>query len=409
MKFKVKKLNESNGETLYQDSSTGKLYRIENGEFVEVKLNGRKNGGDGDGIRTPYPLPKDDTEDPIEVSPPVDTDDDDYDDDPLGSKKMSPRQEVEGLLREIDVLKERINDIDGSYDEDINGENNVNDISDEILDSTEELSKEIEKLKKELDKLRKELKDKGGILPSDMEEIEQKKKDIENIKDAFKDVDVADKIMKETQKKVFSSRQQKLAGERAAKRAQQTAAASDADVINMLKSSLSRTLKAEVKTWEEYSWAKFNKKAQAAGLLAPGRKRQEKVEIPSLNVYFDRSGSWDSDKSIFGQNAVDSIAYLAKKGLLKMKIYYFNDNLMNEDPKFGRGGTNPKPVFQHIQDTKPDNVLIMTDADFDYQGIGSCPDIRVPGAVWILFKEQMSEELPKKLTGKKMTKTFFIK
>jgi len=215
--------------------------------------------------------------------------------------------------------------------------------------------------------------------------------------------------MRETEQRVYERNQEKLRGEREAKRKEKYAQMSDADVLNLIKVSLSHTLKQEIIETKEDSWSKFNKKAYGAGLLRPGQRKEEKAELPSLNVYYDRSGSWGPAETQFGDNAINSIAYLAKKGKLKLRIFYFNDTIHNTDPGRGYGGTPAEPVFKHIRDTKPDNVFIMTDSDFDHQGGADQPNTTVPGAVWMVFKGDISETLQEKLHGKKFTKSFFIK
>ena len=78
---------------------------------------------------------------------------------------------------------------------------------------------------------------------------------------------------------------------------------------------------------------------------------------------------------------------------------------MDSDPGYGRGGTAGQPILNHIQLTKPQNVLIMTDSD-----IWDCSStVVVPGAVWLLFKGAISKNLQEHIKGKKLTKTFFIK
>ena len=49
----------------------------------------------------------------------------------------------------------------------------------------------------------------------------------------------------------------------------------------------------------------------------------------------------------------------------------------------GGSGLNGPAVIDHLNKTKPDNVIIMTDSDpeyYDYQKI-----CRIPGAAWFLF------------------------
>ena len=264
-------------------------------------------------------------------------------------------------MREIQDLKNKIGTIE---DEDyMDDDSSINNISDEILNSTTDLKKKIDELKKELEDLKKKLKEKGGEEELSQQEEKDIDRKVKKIKEIFDSVEVASDIMRETDRKVQQSRKEKRRGEKEAQEKAKLASMSDEEVINLLKHSLNQTLKSEINEVEEQSWSKINKKAYGAGILKKGTRISEKVDIPSINVYFDRSGSWDVEKSRFGYQAVESIMYLQKKGQVNIRLYYFNTQIMDSDPGYGSGGTRGTPILEHITATKPDNVLIMTDSD----------------------------------------------
>ena len=334
----------------------------------------------------------------------------DFDGPTIGKKGDPDIQEIENLLREIQDMKNKIGTIE---DEDyIDDDSSINDISEEILNSTADLKKKIDELKKELQDLKDKLKKLGGDPGDDKGSIEKKEIEIQRkvnkIREIFGSVEVANDIMRETDRKVSQSRKEKRRGEKEAKDKEKLANMSDSEVISLLKHSLNQTLKSEINEVEEQSWSKINKKAYGAGILKKGTRISEKIDIPSINVYFDRSASWGPEESNFGYQVVESIMYLQKKGLLKIRLYYFNTQIMDSDPGYGSGGTRGTPILEHITQTKPDNVLIMTDSD-----ITDCRQTAVvPGAVWLLFKGSISENLREHIKGKRLggkPKTFFVK
>ena len=382
----LKSLTEADESAIYLDKDTGKKYTVKNGKFVlygnndQLSQQNGQAGGKSNNAKTQEPS-----------SGPA-----------IGDKGNQDIQELEDTLRELDAVKDALGELENEDYDDESGDD-INDLSDEIQQSSDDLKQKIDELKKELEKKKKELEDKGGSLnPYEQKDLQDK---ADHIKEIFDDVQVSDNLMQETERKVSQSRKEKRRGEKEAKEKEKWASMSDAEVINMLKQSLNQTLRAEIHENEEETWSKINKKAYGAGLLKKGTKISEKVDIPSINVYFDRSGSWGPEKSKFGYEAVQSIMYLQKKGLLKINLYYFNDDIMDSDPGYGRGGTRGTPILEHIKLTKPQNVLIMTDSD-----ISDCDStVIVPGAVWLLFKGAISKNLQEHIKGKKLTKTFFIK
>ena len=170
----------------------------------------------------------------------------------------------------------------------------------------------------------------------------------------------------------------------------------------------------------------MNKKYAGTGVIKPGVKKHGNGKVPVINVYFDKSGSWDASKTKIGEQALGTLNNYVRQGKIKVNVYYFNNDVFtgtrafnNDSGKWewfdrhdtvdgqGWGGTEPGPVIKHIQTSKPDNVIVMTDDDFDWTSDGEWNgSAEVPGAVWMLFRGGKSSKLPQHLKGKKQTKQF---
>ena len=167
--------------------------------------------------------------------------------------------------------------------------------------------------------------------------------------------------------------------------------------------SLTKFIRDELARGRQDSWSHINKKYVYSGLLRPGSTWQGKNNVPLINVYFDRSGSWTPEKTEKGAQAIATLNKYVTRGEIKLKLYYFNTRVMDTDPG-GNGGTAGQPIMDHIQQTKPNNVIILTDSDID----DIETDVSVPGAVWMLFYGGRSKNLMEHLHGKKLTKYFDI-
>lgn len=167
--------------------------------------------------------------------------------------------------------------------------------------------------------------------------------------------------------------------------------------------SLNKFIRDAIARSRNQSWSHINKKYVNSGLLKPGYSNSSKGNVPSINVYFDRSGSWDSNKTKQGLQAISTLNKYVTRGEIVMKLYYFNTRVMDTDPG-GNGGTNGEPILQHILQTKPNNVIILTDDD-----INDCrTQVTVPGAVWFLFYDTDDNQITEYLRGKKLTKIFRV-
>ena len=118
--------------------------------------------------------------------------------------------------------------------------------------------------------------------------------------------------------------------------------------------------------------------------------------IPSIDVYFDRSGSWNSSHTAVGKRAIATVKQkFVDKGLCTMNIFYFDDIVTTDehDWRLGRGSTDAWPlILQNIVDTGARNVLIMTDHDMDVDAVNLGKTVYIEGTVWWLWKDNKSAQ-----------------
>ena len=243
----------------------------------------------------------------------------------------------------------------------------------------------------------------GGDGSSNSDGDEEELKRLERIKNKFNDDSIGDKIKDEAESKVTAEKLRKAAKE---------ISKYNNSPLKKFKESLQGFIKKEIGEVKDKSWGKINKKYAGTGTIKPGTSKHASGKVPVVNVYFDRSGSWDAAKTNVGMQAISTLNNYVRQKKLKVNIFYFNNDILDSDYSdgMGRGGTNPEPVMQHILATKPDNVIVMTDEDFDsyqYYDVPFTP-ATVPGAVWLLFKGGVSKELQNRLKGKKLTKSFIL-
>lgn len=215
---------------------------------------------------------------------------------------------------------------------------------------------------------------------------------LERISRTFSDSEAAKSAQGEASDKIYKER---------AARAAKDAKKYRSSPIRRFVDNLNRFIKNEVGKERVRTWKRTDPRYGTGPIVRKGKMRTSNGKIPLINVYFDRSGSWDSDKTKVGQDAIGTLNNYVRNGQIKINLYYFNTRIHSEDPG-GRGGTSGTPIMEHIKQTKPDNVIIMTDDDIT--------DIRenvtVPGAVWLLFKGGQSQNLIDHIHGQKQTSIY---
>ena len=185
--------------------------------------------------------------------------------------------------------------------------------------------------------------------------------------------------------------------------AQANAARYENSPIQRFKYSLNKFIKNELVFTREGTWKKFNKTYANSPIIRRGLASMESQNKPSINVYFDHSSSWDAEKIKVGMDAIGILNNYVRRGEIIIRIYYFG-NRVSENPNDTGGGTEGTPILEHIQQTKPKNVIIMTDSD-----ITDCTyTVKVPGAVWFLFKGGVSENIMSAVKGMKQNQAFYL-
>jgi len=83
---------------------------------------------------------------------------------------------------------------------------------------------------------------------------------------------------------------------------------------------------------------------------------------PKLNIFVDRSGSFDESKTVLATKKLDE-CLMKYRGRISRDVFYFNHMLMGIDPKVGHGGTDYKQVIDKINTDAADLSIIITDND----------------------------------------------
>lgn len=261
---------------------------------------------------------------------------------------------------------------------------------------------------KELDRhnqeVAKELEDSGEQGESE----EDRKARIDRINDLLNSKDFGDEVVKETEDKVKieKERQEKL---RKIKSSSEANYYSSGD-LQKFKLDLKKFIADQVKAVKKGTWKIENQKYADSGIIRKTRRKQKDRTIPSINVYFDQSASWGESDLQRGREAIGVLNEYVQKKLIKISVYYFANTIHSNAADARReGGTGAgKELIDHIISTKPKNVIVITDDDFDGWGeIKKASRVTIPGVAMFLFRRgQMSKELLKKLHGKQHNKVY---
>lgn len=167
---------------------------------------------------------------------------------------------------------------------------------------------------------------------------------------------------------------------------------------------LNNFIKQQTASYRGSTWTRFNKTAVRTGLIKRGITSYAQTDIPEINVYWDVSGSFSDPRKTEGaRRAIATLQKYVREKKIKIKTWYFADRVSSTEQNAG-GGTNGQPILDHIQATKPTNVIVITDSD-----ISDCrTPTAVPGAVWLLFYGSESQNLREYLRGKQETRSYLI-
>lgn len=335
----------------------------------------------------------------------------------IGSQGDAAKQQAEAIARAAQIAKELAQEAaeeaqqSGSQGEKQEAESEAkeaSDISKEAQNLADEISKnsgqkDSQKSTKggageESDTSNSNTNEKHGIFSDyelSKEELSQIQERIEEIKNALSDLNTASEVIKDTRKAVKREKD---------KRKEEEASRRRTNPLSQFVSSLRGFIHKQIEETRDKSWKRFNPTYVSSGIMRQGRTNAAITRIPLVQVYYDNSGSWDNQaKQDVGKRGIDSLQEYVKKGLLKIEYYYFGSVVAKDRASTG-GYTNGTPILEKIKETKPDNVIIITDGDID-----DCrEEVTVPGAVWFLFVNGVSNNLKSHLKGKQLTKSYEV-
>ena len=105
-------------------------------------------------------------------------------------------------------------------------------------------------------------------------------------------------------------------------------------------------------------------------------------------MYIDQSYSWNKNDVKRGLEALASINVFADNGEIDLVTKFFSNTVhdvpSNDGKNWSEGGTHAFPeILKDIQEIGAENVIIMTDSDFDDQTQWQYLNkLFIPGCVW---------------------------
>lgn len=320
------------------------------------------------------------------------------------------QQKLSNIIQKMQSVSQRdLDDLEDDIEQEISDKSSAEDNDKENSDSQDSQLSDADK--KKLNRLKgavsdiqdkvDELENSGGKgsdpFPSDEEQIKKAKlaERVAEIKRAFEDITQLDKIEDEN---------------RAAQSAEKIARAArdveryNSNPIRQFKLSLNRFIADQVSEDDYDSYSRIHPSYEDSEFILPGKITRESKNIPLINVYFDVSGSFSNpEKTASARKAIASLNQYVNNGDIEIAVYYFADRVSDTQSGAG-GGTQGTPILNHVEKTKPNNVIVITDGD-----ITDCRStVTVPGAVWMLFYGSRSENIMSHLRGKKQNKYFDI-
>lgn len=254
-----------------------------------------------------------------------------------------------------------------------------------------------------------------GRAQQELDDLEDKTKNDDSVFDSNEDVKAKAELAKRVGeiKRIFNDlkiRDAILDNSDQVKRAEKAAKAArdvqrvQASPLNKFKLSLSRFIADQISDEESETYARINPSYEDSEFLLPGRMNKEEKNIPTINVYWDVSGSFnDPQKTEGARRAIATLNQYVNAGDIEIKTFYFADRVSDKKSSAG-GGTRGTPILEHVKSTKPTNVIVITDDD-----ITDCNEVvKVPGAVWYLFYGSGSENIASHLLGKRQTRSYLI-
>lgn len=343
----------------------------------------------------------------------------------LLEKDKEDRQQIQNLLDQIsqlskqdidDMIQDAQNVSDQMQNQPQGSQGNPSGNKDDPSEDSEETEGSASTPSpKELDDAAKKAKSAAQELKDDAEEAEQQSEKSDNVFDTPKEQrDKADVAARAKQIRDFIDNIKEQANIQeenvtAIRKEKAARAARDVDRyqgsgLNQFKLNLNRFIADQVGEMEDDSYSRIHPSYEDSEFILPGKIVREEKNIPLINIYHDVSGSFsDERKTAAAFKAIETLNQYVRDGDIDIKLYYFADRV-SESKKNAGGGTRGTPIQDHIEATKPTNVIIITDSD-----ISDCSRVvKVPGAVWMLFYDARSQNVMDHIKGKRQNKYYDI-
>lgn len=281
----------------------------------------------------------------------------------------------------------------------------VNELQKELNKEANDLEKEIEQAKSQLPKEPSNSEQQGEAQMHDAFPSEKEQKALarvaaqaQKIKDAFNDLETKQKILDQATAAIQKENQRSANLKDAELRS---------DPLTQFKLNLRRFVQKEVAVKKVKDYTYFNPLNHRLGndLIFKGKGKSPSKYIPRINVYWDVSWSFsDPAKTAAARAAVNSIHQYAKRGDIKLNVYYHGNDVSANKEEVEGTGNNANNVLKHIQRTQPDNIIIITDGDLNWVSNTAS----VPGAAWFLFYGARSPKLVDNIDARKDKQVYDI-
>jgi hypothetical protein len=185
--------------------------------------------------------------------------------------------------------------------------------------------------------------------------------------------------------------------------------------LEAFRANLHRTVKEQVIAMEDdvETWAALDRRHEDdPSIIKKGYVKDDVFEddgIPTINVYFDQSGSWSNGDIEIGKRAISVINDFHEKGEIKLQIFYMSAGGIFTSAAAARADGRAegwRAALDHIKASKVKNVIILSDDDLDSfewsnRPTGNNGVTRIDGCVWWLWKDSsVSKKALKELIGR---------
>jgi len=187
------------------------------------------------------------------------------------------------------------------------------------------------------------------------------------------------------------------------------------EIRTNIKQLISSQLEDKIEEYERW-WTDKNAFTDDQARRLSREIDMDEFDKPLVQIYLDSSGSCSGSAtvSIINQCA-SAFNEFVKEGLLDVEWYCFgtrvapieadsvggaSDSAVLSAKNAAGGSTNWEPLKNNIKETRPDNVVIVTDGDLSGQHGGEV--IRIPGAIWCIFVNDMDKNMHNDFQGHPM-------